>query len=132
MVIASTLYSINTVCMKVVQDKGTIGSFEFITIQSVWVCFLCWLYTVFFEKDVKIYYLDPSERWPMFWRSVFGYIGLVGLYVALEFTSLTKSTVLFWSMPVFTALYARCFLKETLTSYDWVALILAFAGMVLL
>jgi len=47
-------------------------------------------------------------------------------------TSLTKATILFWTNPIFVALYSRIFLKERLSIFDWVAIFLAFIGVVLL
>ena len=65
-------------------------------------------------------------------RAVTGFGGIAGYFTATKLTSLSKATVLYWMNPIFTALYARIFLKETLSCYDWAAIFLAFAGVVLL
>jgi drug/metabolite transporter (DMT)-like permease len=42
--------------------------------------------------------------------------------------SLTKASVLYWTAPIFTAIFAKIHLKERITQFDWYAAILAFVG----
>ena len=65
-------------------------------------------------------------------RAMAGFGGLAGSFTAIKLTSLSKANVLFWTNPIFTALYARIFLKELLSYYDWAAIVIAFFGIVLL
>ena len=65
-------------------------------------------------------------------RAITGFGGIAGYFTATKLTSLSKATVLYWMNPIFTALYARIFLKEKLSYYDWAAIFLSFGGVVLL
>jgi len=132
MIVASMSYSISTCLLKIIMSQSSVGSFEITSLQSLWVCILCYTYSKAFAKESDLFHLSKEERVPMFWRAIFGYIGLIGLYLSVAFTTLTKATVIFWTMPIFTALYARCFLQETLSVYDWFACFIAFFGMFLM
>jgi len=65
-------------------------------------------------------------------RGVTGFIGLACLFTAIQLTSLSKASCLFWSNPIFTALYSRFFLSEKLSNFDWVAIFVCFFGVFLL
>lgn len=46
--------------------------------------------------------------------------------------ALTKSSMIYWTIPIFTAIFANIHLKERITSLDWIAVFLAFAGIVIM
>ena len=56
--------------------------------------------------------VPKNLRVTVFLRAVAGFGGLAGQFTAIKLTNVTKATVLFWINPIFTALYARIFLKE--------------------
>ena len=47
-------------------------------------------------------------------------------------TSLSKASTIFFTYPLFTAINARIFLGESISNFDWLAIVLAFVGIVLL
>ena len=65
-------------------------------------------------------------------RAVSGFLGITGYYVAIKMTSLSKASMLFYTNPIFTALFARIFLQEQISYYDWFSIFLAFFGIFLL
>ena len=46
--------------------------------------------------------------------------------------ALTKASLIYWTCPIFTAIFAGVHLRERITQYDWVAAFLAFFGIVLM
>ena len=75
----------------------------------------------------------PKEtRVTLFMRAVVGFGGVSGYYTAIKMTSLSRASVLFFTYPLFTAINARLFLGESISYYDWVAIIFAFIGIVML
>lgn len=90
----------------------------------------CYAFSKVMGYDMFV--IEKRNRRDMFWRAFWGNFGLVGLYTALEYTSLSKATVIFWTLPLFVALFAMCMIKEKLTVYDWTATLISFFGMILL
>ena len=107
-----------------------ISSFEVI----YWKQFSMMFFEYFFIKATGHDHMEvPKDlRVTVLLRAITGFGGLAGYFTATKFTNLSKATVLFWTNPIFTALYARIFLKEQISCYDWVAILLAFFGVVLL
>ncbi len=58
--------------------------------------------------------------------------GNVVYIISMEYISFSEATVIYWTSPVFTALGARYFLKENLSSFDWIAVVVAFFGILLI
>ena len=68
----------------------------------------------------------------VFIRSVCEFVGVTSYFTSLEYTSLSKASVNYNTFPIFTAIYARIFLHESMHTLDWVAILLACSGMVLM
>lgn len=51
---------------------------------------------------------------------------------SLQYISFAKASVIFWTSPVFTAVMAHYVLHERLSIYDWLALFIAFLGILLI
>lgn len=65
-------------------------------------------------------------------RAIFGFFGLTGYYLALEYTDLSKATTLYWTNPVFTAVIAYLWINESLNFIDWVAIFVSFFGIIVI
>ena len=75
----------------------------------------------------------PKEtRITLFMRAIVGFGGVAGYYTAIKMTSLSRASVLFFTYPLFTAINARLFLGESISYYDWMAIVFAFIGIVML
>ncbi|MEM6276656.1 MAG: DMT family transporter [Pseudomonadota bacterium] len=68
--------------------------------------------------------------WPtaVFMGAIFG-VEFLFLFTALDLTSVSRASVIFYAMPVWAALLSRIFLGESLTSAKLIGLAVAFAGM---
>lgn len=87
-----------------------ISSFEVIYWKSLSMI----VYEYFFIKGMGYDHMAvPKDlRVTVYLRALAGFGGLAGLYTSIKFTTLSKASVLFWTNPIFTAVYARIFLKE--------------------
>jgi drug/metabolite transporter (DMT)-like permease len=85
--------------------------------------------TVFALRQRKISLLG-TERWLLLLRGLFGFGALSCFLWAVVRLPLADTTVLHFTHPVFTALLAAMFLKETLRRQEVVLAFLAMAGVV--
>ena len=76
--------------------------------------------------------LPEQARKTFIMRCIFGMVSNVLYIYSLEFISFSEATVIFWTCPVFTTICARYFLKENLSNFDWVAVVAAFFGILLI
>ena len=51
---------------------------------------------------------------------------------AIRLISLTKASVIYWTIPIFTAIFANWHLHERITPFDWAAVFVAFAGILIM
>lgn len=65
-------------------------------------------------------------------RSIAGFLGITGLYLALQYTDLMKATALYWTNPMMTAVMAYFWINESLNFIDWVAIFVSFFGIILI
>jgi drug/metabolite transporter (DMT)-like permease len=65
-------------------------------------------------------------------RCFFGMLANVIYIYSLQYISFSEATVIYWTSPVFTSIGARYVLKENLSNFDWVAVLTAFIGIVLM
>lgn len=65
-------------------------------------------------------------------RSVSGFFGMTGYYLALQYTDLSKATTLYWTNPVFTAVIAYFWINESLNFIDWLAIFVSFFGIIVI
>ena len=107
-----------------------IGTFEVIYWKALSMFFFVYFFIKFTKED---FFKVPADlRVAVFLRGLTGFIGLAGLFLAIRFTSLSKANTLFRTNSFFTALYARVFLQESISYYDWASICLMFFGVVLL
>jgi drug/metabolite transporter (DMT)-like permease len=59
-------------------------------------------------------------------------ISNVAYLVSMSFITFSEASVIFWTNPVFTAIGARYYLYECLSTFDWAAAIIAFLGILLI
>jgi drug/metabolite transporter (DMT)-like permease len=65
-------------------------------------------------------------------RSIFGFLGTIGFYLAIQYTDLSKATTLYWTNPVFTAVIAYFMINEHLNFIDWLAIFTSFFGILVI
>ena len=64
-------------------------------------------------------------------RSLFGYLGIVGYFYATSNMNVADASLLHRSSPFFVILFSAVFLKNKMTRHQIIALLMAFAGSVL-
>ena len=81
----------------------------------------------------KNYAADVPEEMRKFvlFRGVMGFLGLNGLWGAIKFVPMSIASCIFYSAPIFTALLSGIFLGEHMSKYDFLSVIFAFFGVVL-
>src|SRR4051812_8966085 len=75
--------------------------------------------------------LRARNRMGLFWRGVFGGLAVLGYFLAIEHLPVGIATLLNYTAPVFTAIWAALFLHEPLDASSIGALGLAPAGVIL-
>ena len=65
-------------------------------------------------------------------RSICGFLGLSGFYLALQYTDLSKATALYWTNPMMTAVIAYFWINESLNFVDWLAIFVSFFGILVI
>jgi drug/metabolite transporter (DMT)-like permease len=91
------------------------------------------LMQVVFFLPLVIFFKEPmhgvdGERLALLERSVFGYTCFVLSYYALDYISLTDSSAIIFSAPVFTAVLACIFLKEPCGVFHIITIIITVIG----
>jgi drug/metabolite transporter (DMT)-like permease len=71
-------------------------------------------------------------RYTLILRNFSGFIGITGYYLAIQYTDLSKAAVLYWTNPMFTALISACWMRETISFIDWMAILASFAGIIII
>eukprot|EP00347_Sterkiella_histriomuscorum_P016511 403352903 len=88
--------------------------------------------SVMFYLKVDPIFVKKEHRLTIILRGVIGVSSNTFSITSLLFIPLTKSSMIYWTLPIFTAIFARVFLNEKLTKYDWIATILAFVGILVM
>ncbi|ORX91035.1 hypothetical protein K493DRAFT_229058 [Basidiobolus meristosporus CBS 931.73] len=73
---------------------------------------------------------EPSLRKGLVVRGFAGSVGLALFYYSLTKLPLSDATVLFFVSPIFTAILARLFLKESYSLFDQAASVVSFTGVI--
>jgi drug/metabolite transporter (DMT)-like permease len=101
---------------------------------TYWVCLVMALIYVVVIKALKqsFFPIPKNVRGVFIGRVVFGLISNLSFLMAQKFIPFAKASVIHWTMPVFTALAARFYLKEHLSYFDWVGVCVSFLGILLI
>ena len=91
------------------------------------------LYGVTFKCLKVDFYPIPKEvRTVYILRCVIGMMCNLSFLLSLQYIPFSKASVLFWTSPVFTAIMSKYFLNEILSIFDWVAVVVAFFGILII
>jgi drug/metabolite transporter (DMT)-like permease len=52
--------------------------------------------------------------------------------IGIKFTSLAKAATIFWTSPIVITIFAHFYLKERITIFEVISLILSFIGVVII
>ena len=107
-----------------------IHPFEWSYIIGLCLVPMCLLTVKYLKAD--IFPIPPAMRGAFFARCIFGFLNNSCFMLSLQYISLAKTSVLFWTAPIWTALLGNLYLKERLSVYDWAAGMFAFVGILLI
>ncbi|XP_004607582.2 solute carrier family 35 member G1 isoform X1 [Sorex araneus] len=124
--LSAFLFSVGSVFVKKVQDVHAVEISGFRCVFQMLVIIPCLIYR-------KTGFIGPKgQRILLIFRGVLGSTAMVLFYYALQATSLADTTVITFSSPVFTSLFAWIFLKEKYSPWDALFTVFAITGVILI
>ena len=73
-----------------------------------------------------------GRPWLLFFRGLMGFLALLAFFYNIAHIPLADAMTFSKTSPIFTAIFAFIFLKETLSFKSWTALLIGFVGIVLI
>lgn len=126
---AVVLSHVNRFCMKEAFLQGGISSFEGIFFRCFFILVFNLLYAAIFRVNIVGI---PTAQWK--WvttRALAGFIGGNLSYLALNSLDYSMAVVLEFTNPIFVGIFAAILLKEKITKFDYLALVMAFVGVLI-
>lgn len=124
-------YFMQKVIIKRANDSGNpINAFEVTYFQAL--IMLPMMFIIMRYQGANLFPLPQPSRSVYVWRCVLAFLTNVCYILSYNFISFSKASVIMWSNPIFTAVGARYFLNESLTVYDWAAVVIAFGGILIM
>ncbi len=99
--------------------------------QVAFVRFAVGVVVVALQAAVRKTSLRPVRRWPLFLRGLFGGIAVLLYFLSIAALPSGTATLLNYTAPVFTAIFAGAFLHERLPRGSYAAMAIAGVGVVL-
>ncbi|XP_052568844.1 solute carrier family 35 member G1 [Peromyscus californicus insignis] len=125
-VLSAFLFSVASLFVKKVQDVHAVEISAFRCVFQMLVIIPCLIYR-------KTGFIGPKgQRLFLLLRGVFGSSAMILMYYAFQTTSLADATVIAFSCPVFTSIFAWIFLKEKYSLWDAFFTLFAFVGVILI
>ena len=125
-IISSLFVSLTALMIKLADSIPTLEvTFIRLTLQLVFS-----LPPMIFFKDKFIHPWDKSKF--LLLRGVTGVTGMALSIYAVKHMPLADQRVIFYTSPVYTAILGRIFLKESVSKFDLVAMLLSIGGVVLI
>ena len=125
-IIAALILSVSALMVKLAESVPSIEvTFMRLTLQMVFS-----LPAMIFFKDKFIYPWKQSRF--LLLRGISGTTAMTLMIYAVKHMPLADARVIFYTSPVFTAILGRIFLKESISKFDVLAMILSIGGVVLI
>ena len=106
-----------------------ISVWEMMTLRALTVVILCSVTILI--KDKSLFYVPPHLRCLLFLRCFVGTISFSLIFISLKYLTYSTSMILYFLYPIFTSLIAWLLIKERLSIWDILALLLSLIGVVL-
>ncbi|XP_003409051.1 solute carrier family 35 member G1 [Loxodonta africana] len=124
--LSAFLFSVGSLFVKKVQDVHAVEISAFRCVFQMLVVIPCLIYR-------KTGFIGPKgQRIFLFLRGVIGSVAMILIYYAFQTTSLADATVITFSSPVFTSLFAWIFLKEKYSLWDAFFTLFTITGVILI
>ncbi|XP_045147299.1 solute carrier family 35 member G1 [Echinops telfairi] len=124
--LSAFLFSVGSLFVKKVQDVHAVEISAFRCVFQMLVIIPCLIYR-------KTGFVGPKgQRVFLLLRGLLGSAAMILLYYAFQTTSLADATVITFSTPVFTSLFACLFLKEKYSPWDALFTVFTITGVILI
>ncbi|XP_022355688.1 solute carrier family 35 member G1 isoform X3 [Enhydra lutris kenyoni] len=124
--LSAFLFSVASLFVKKVQDVHAVEISAFRCVFQMLVIIPCLIYR-------KTGFIGPKgQRIFLLLRGVLGSTAMILLYYAFQATSLADATVITFSSPVFTSIFACIFLKEKYSPWDALFTVFTITGVILI
>ncbi|XP_008072779.2 solute carrier family 35 member G1 [Carlito syrichta] len=124
--LSAFLFSVSSLFVKKVQDVHAVEISAFRCVFQMLVVIPCIIYR-------KTGFIGPKgQRVFLFLRGAIGSTAMILIYYAFQTMSLADATVITFSSPVFTSLFACIFLKEKYSPWDALFTVFTIAGVTLI
>ncbi|XP_008851305.1 solute carrier family 35 member G1 isoform X1 [Nannospalax galili] len=125
-VLSAFLFSVASLFVKKVQGVHAVEISAFRCVFQLLVIIPCLIYR-------KTGFIGPKgQRVFLILRGVFGSTAMILMYYAFQTTSLADATVIAFSCPMFTSMFAWIFLKEKYSLWDAFFTLFAIVGVILI
>ncbi|XP_008268443.2 solute carrier family 35 member G1 isoform X1 [Oryctolagus cuniculus] len=124
--LSAFLFSVGSLFVKKVQDVHAVELSAFRCVFQMLVVIPCLIYR-------KTGFIGPKgQRIFLILRGLLGSTAMILIYYAFQTTSLADATVITFSSPMFTALFAWIFLKEKYSPWDALFTLFTITGVILI
>ena len=130
MFISAAFFTASAALLKFLYLNSDISTYEFTYWQSIVIGILNLFLFKTYQKDHML--VRDDMRSTLVIRSILAFLGSTGFYLALQYTDLSKATALYWTNPMMTAVVAYLVLNESLPFIDWIAILVSFAGILVI
>lgn len=83
-------------------------------------------------QKLSLLNVPPGFRINLLKRVGFGAVCNVCYSASMKFTDVSKAATLFWTNPMFTAIFAYLLLKEKISKYDIISMACVFIGILVI
>lgn len=119
--LAALLFSLMSLFVKLAGQR--LSSFEIVLVRSVVTLCLSW--ALLYRRRIPVW---GEHRLLLTLRGIFGFTALSCFFYAVTQLPLAEATVIQFTNPVFTALFAAFFLGEKTSSKLWLSILLSLGG----
>lgn len=102
-------------------------AYELVFFRSIGTFVIC----IFILIKLKVPLLG-NQRKLLTWRAIFGALSMVGFFMAIKLIPFGSAVTFRYLSPIFAAIFAVLFLKESIKRWQWFFFILSFVGVLLL
>lgn len=130
MFISAFFFTVSAFGLKMLYLNSDINTYEFTYWNSIVIGILNLIMFKSYDRDHLL--VRDDIRTTLILRSICAFLGATGFYLALQYTDLSKATVLFWTNPMMTAVLSYFVINEALSFIDWLAIAVSFGGILVI
>ena len=108
----------------------SITPYEYLFWQGTFMMLINYLYVSSFDRS--IYDIGKQYRNVIVARCILGFNGIQGKLASVKYMPVSTSSCIFFTMPIFSTLFASLILKESFTKMDAFQLAVAFCGVLVI